>query len=64
MPATKIVLENRNAYEMTVNIPNERYISNLPDGSIVEVPALVSRFDVRSVGVGQSPEPIAALCRT
>jgi alpha-galactosidase len=58
------VLENRNAYEVAVDIPNVGYISNLPDGAIVEVPGMVSRFGVRGVGVGPLPEPIAALCRT
>jgi alpha-galactosidase len=58
------VVENRNSYEVAVDIPNEGYISNLPDGAIVEVPGVVSRFGVRGMGVGSLPEPIAALCRT
>jgi alpha-galactosidase len=58
------VLENRNAYEVAADIPNEGYISNLPDGAIVEVPVVASRLGVRGVGVGPLPEPIAALCRT
>ena len=58
------VLEDRNTYEVAVDIPNEGYISNLPDGAVVEAPGVVSRFGVRGVGVGPLPEPIAALCRT
>ena len=58
------VLENRNAYEVAADIPNEGYISNLPDDAIVEVPVVASRLGVRGVGVGPLPEPIAALCRT
>jgi len=58
------VLENRNSYEVAVDIPNEGYISNLPDDAVVEVPGVVSRFGVRGMGVGPLPEPIAALCRT
>jgi len=64
IPIIEAVLENRNAYEVAVDIPNRGYISNLPDGAIVEVPASVSRFGVNGVGVGSLPEPIAALCRT
>jgi len=64
IPIILSVLENRNSYEVAVDIPNDGYISNLPDGAIVEVPALVSGFGVRGVGVGPLPEPIAALCRT
>lgn len=58
------VVENRNAYELAVDIPNQGYISNLPDGAIVEVPGIVSGFGVRGVGVGPLPEAVAALCRT
>lgn len=64
IPIILSVLENRNAYEVAVDIPNEGYISNLPDGAIVEVPGVVSGFGVRGLGVGPLPEPIAALCRT
>ncbi len=58
------VLENRNSYEVAADIPNQGYISNLPDDAIVEVPVVASGFGVRGVGVGPLPEPIAALCRT
>lgn len=64
LPIILDILENRNALEVAVNIPNEGYISNLPDGAIVEVPAVVSRFGIRGLSVGPLPEPIAALCRT
>jgi alpha-galactosidase len=63
IPIIVSVLENRNAYEVAADIPNEGYISNLPDGAIVEVPVVASRLGVRGVGVGPLPEPIAALCR-
>jgi alpha-galactosidase len=58
------VMENRNAYEVAVDVPNKGYISNLPENAIVEVPGVTSGFGVRGVGVGPLPEPIAALCRT
>ena len=46
-----------------MNLPNRGYISNLPEGAIVEVPGLVSGAGVHGVGVGPLPEPIAELCR-
>jgi len=52
-----------NHYHLAVNLPNQGYIANLPDGAIVEVPGLVSGAGVRGVGVGALPEPVAALCR-
>lgn len=64
IPIIDAMLHNRNTYEVAVDIPNEGYIANLPDGAIVEVPAVASRFGIRGVGVGSLPEPIASLCRT
>ncbi len=49
--------------EESLNLPNKGYIQNLPEGSIVEVPAMVSPHGVHGVGVGNLPEPIAEICR-
>jgi alpha-galactosidase len=54
---------NENSYELAVNVPNEGYITNLPDNVIVEVPGTVSSFGVRGVGVGDLPGPVAEICR-
>jgi alpha-galactosidase len=54
---------NENYYDETVNIPNRGAISNLPDETIVEIPALVSGMGVQGVQVGPLPAPIAELCR-
>ncbi|MHB0878053.1 MAG: family 4 glycosyl hydrolase, partial [Anaerolineae bacterium] len=64
VPIIEAVIANSNSYELAADIPNDGYISNMPDGTIVEVPASVSRFGIRGIGVGALPEPIAALCRT
>ncbi len=50
-------------YAMAVDLPNQGYIQNLPQGAIVEVPGLVTGAGVMGVGVGSLPEPIAELCR-
>jgi alpha-galactosidase len=50
-------------YHLAVNLPNQGYITNLPDGAIVEVPGLVSGAGIRGVGLGPLPEGIAELCR-
>jgi len=50
-------------YHQAVNLPNRGYISNLPDGAIVEVPGVVNGSGVHGVGIGALPEPIAELCR-
>jgi len=50
-------------YHLAVNVPNRGYITNLPEGAIVEVPGLVTGAGVHGVGVGRLPEPVAELCR-
>jgi alpha-galactosidase len=50
-------------YRPAVNIPNQGHIANLPDGAIVEVPALVGGWGIRGLNVGPLPEMVAELCR-
>ena len=50
-------------YHLAVNIPNLHYISNLPRGAIVEVPAHGSAAGIGGVEVGPLPEGIAELLR-
>lgn len=52
-----------NHYHLAVNLPNQGYITNLPQGAIVEVPGLVSGAGINGIGVGALPEAIAELCR-
>jgi alpha-galactosidase len=63
VPAIAAIVNNSNAYELAVDIPNDGYISNLPHGAMVEVPAVISSFGIRGVSVGDIPEPAAELCR-
>ncbi|HNQ34678.1 MAG TPA: alpha-glucosidase/alpha-galactosidase [bacterium] len=55
---------DRNHKEVSVNLPNQGAIPNLPAEAIVEVPALVGAAGIKPVAVGPLPEAIAALCRT
>ncbi len=48
---------------LAVNVPNQGYITNLPDGAIVEVPGVVNGLGVHGMGVGALPEPVAELLR-
>lgn len=57
------ILKNLNSYEEAVNIPNQGYITNLPDGVIVETPAILGSEGPVGLGGGDLPEPIAELCR-
>ena len=59
------IAHNENTYELAVNVPNDGYISNLPNDAIVEVPGVLSAYGVRGVGVGvgELPRPVAEICR-
>lgn len=57
------ILRNLNSYEEAVNIPNRGYITNLPEGAIVEVPALLGNTGPLGIALGKLPEPVAELCR-
>ncbi len=46
-----------------VNVPNQGYISNLPEDAIVEVPGLLNARGVEGVNVGGLPDGIAELLR-
>ncbi len=52
-----------NHYHPAINLPNRGYITNLPEGAIVEVPGIVSGAGVNGVAIGSLPETIAELMR-
>jgi alpha-galactosidase len=52
-----------NDYHLAVNLPNQGYITNLPEGAIIEVPGMITGAGIHGIGVGALPEPVAELCR-
>ena len=54
---------SQEVYRPALNIPNQGHIANLPDGAIVELPALVRDGDIQGLDVGPLPEIVAELCR-
>ncbi len=48
-------------HEIAVNLPNQGYIANLPEGAIVEVPAQVSSGQIRGDAMGDLPVGIRSL---
>jgi alpha-galactosidase len=52
-----------NHYDEAVNIPNSGRIPNLPDDTIVELPAIVNKLGVNGISMDPLPDPIAELCR-
>jgi alpha-galactosidase len=55
-------LETGRVYRGHFNVPNVGYISNLPDGCIVEVPGYVDRNGINVPVVGPLPLACAATC--
>jgi alpha-galactosidase/6-phospho-beta-glucosidase family protein len=54
---------DKRTYWQAVNLPNKGYITNLPDGVIVEVPGIIDSMGVTGVTIGDLPDPVAELCR-
>jgi len=57
-------LETNDPYRFNGNIPNAGLITNLPQGSCVEVPCLADQMGVQPTVVGDLPEQLAGLNRT
>lgn len=59
------ILEDKNKWEPSVNVPNvDGYVENLPKNAVIEVPAIVNASGVNPEHVGPIPEALAAFCRT
>jgi alpha-galactosidase len=54
---------DEHSYWQAVNLPNSGYITNLPEGAVVEVPGIIDSDGVTGVPVGELPAPVAELCR-
>jgi alpha-galactosidase len=55
------LLDNGNRYVLSLNVPNEGYVTNLQQGAIVEIPAIVGADRIYGLGMGELPPAIAAL---
>ncbi len=55
------LLDGKNRYVLSVNIPNDGYITNLKRDAVIEVPALIGADRIYGVGMGDLPLPIASL---
>jgi alpha-galactosidase len=53
------LLDNGNRYILSLNQPNDGYISNLKQGAVVEIPAIVGANKVYGLHIGEMPPVIA-----
>lgn len=64
IPIIEGILGDKKYEEISVNLPNEGIITNIPQDLVVECPALVDRHGVHGITLGDLPRPFAALTRT
>lgn len=57
------MMHNEPLYDPAINLPNRGYIANLPEGAIVEVPAMISAKGIHGLPVGPLPDVPAHFCR-
>jgi alpha-galactosidase len=55
------LLDNGNRYILSLNIPNDGFITNLKRDAIVEIPAIVGADRIYGMGMGALPPAIAAV---
>jgi alpha-galactosidase len=55
------LLDNGNRYVLSLNLPNNGYVSNLKPGAIVEIPAIIGANRIYGLQMGELPSAIAGL---
>jgi len=53
------LFDNGNRYILSLNLPNDGYISNLPRSAVVEIPAIVGADKIYGLNMGALPPVIA-----
>ncbi len=63
IPIIEAIIQNKNSYEMAINIPNDGIITNLPQDLVLECSAYVDKDGAHGVKLGNIPKQVAALLR-
>jgi alpha-galactosidase len=63
IPIIEGIITDSKHYELSVNLPNQGIIENLPRDLVVECPATVDRNGVHGVKLGEIPSGLAGLMR-
>ena len=64
IPIIEGILTDSNHEELSVNLPNDGIITNLPHNLVVECPAIVKKDGLHGVSLGDYPKGLAALLNT
>jgi alpha-galactosidase len=63
IPIIEGILADDNHEELSVNLPNNSVITNLPEDLVVECPAIVNKGGLQAITLGEYPKGLAALLR-
>jgi alpha-galactosidase len=63
IPIIEGILTDSNYTELSVNLPNDGIITNLPEDLVVECPAKVNKNGLTGITLGEYPKGLAALLR-
>ena len=63
IPIIEGIVSDSNEQEISVNLPNNGIITNLPEDLIIECPAIVNKLGVKGIVLGDYPEPLVNLLR-
>lgn len=63
IPIIEGIITDSNHEEVSVNLPNDDVITNLPRDLIVECPAIVNKNGMQAIKLGEYPKGLAALLR-
>ncbi len=63
IPIIEGIVSDSNHQEISVNLPNDGIITNLPEDLVVECPAIVNKSGIKGIPLGDYPEPLVDLLR-
>lgn len=63
IPIIEGIISDSNHEEMSVNLPNDDVITNIPRDLVVECPAVVTKNGLKAIKLGDYPKGLAALLR-
>ena len=61
VPIIEAIIEDSNINELAVNVPNDNFIDSLPNGIVVEVPAIINKKGVTGLRLENYPKSFGAL---
>jgi alpha-galactosidase len=63
VPIIEGIITDSNHQEISVNLPNDDIITNLPEDLVIECPAVVTNSGLKGIPLGDYPEPLVELLR-